>query len=89
MSYKSQLYPLSSTFETPLHRRVIDSWSALPADFEEMNFLRSWLVYDCELQVGEVLRRNRGNMAFGLGLALAISASFWTGFALLIEQLLK
>jgi hypothetical protein len=83
MSYRSQLYPLSSTSE---RMSVRSSWGSSPANSEDMRFLRSWLVYDSQIRSNCVSGRSNRSIAVGLGLAIVISASFWAGVAFLIAR---
>jgi hypothetical protein len=94
MSYKSQLFPLSSTCETPLRRLISGSWGSSPANLRDMNlqdmkFQRSWLVYDSDIQTGHAAGRATRNMVLGLALAMAVSATFWAGAGLLIAHVWK
>ena len=89
MSYKSQLYPLSSTCETPLHLPIRGSWGAPPANSQDLKFLRSWLVYDSEIQTGPAPSRVNPNRLLGLALLVSISASFWAGIGLMIARVWK
>jgi hypothetical protein len=83
MSYRSQLYPLSSTSE---RTSVRNSWGSSPANSEDMRFLRSWLVYDSQIRSNCVSGRSNRSIAVGLGLAIVISASFWAGIAFLVAR---
>jgi hypothetical protein len=89
MSYKSQIFPLSSTRETPLRRLISHSWGSSPANLRDMNlqdmkFLRSWLVYDSEIQTGRAPGRVNWSMVLGLALAMAVSATFWAGVGMMM-----
>jgi hypothetical protein len=86
MSYKSQLFPLSSTRETPLRQRISQAWGSTPSNLQDMKFLRSWFVYDSELENNRTHGRVNWNMVLGLVLAIAVSAGFWTGVGLLIAH---
>jgi hypothetical protein len=90
MSYKSQLFPLSSACQAALHRQVGLSWGSSPAslrnaDLQEMKFLRGWLIYDSELQPTLERGRVNWNLVAGLTLAIGVSAGFWAGMALVIS----
>ena len=89
MSYKSQLFPLSSTCETPLRQRISQAWGSSPSNLEDTRFLRSWLVYDSELETGRTRGRVNWNMVLGLALAATVSAGFWTGVGLVIARVWK
>jgi hypothetical protein len=93
MSYKSRSFPRSSTSETPLRWRI-DSWGSpsanLPdADSQDMKFLRSWLVYDSDIQIGLARGRFDWNVIAGIALAIGVSASFWAGIGLIIARAWK
>jgi hypothetical protein len=87
MSYKSELNPLSGTCDPPLHLAIQGSWGYAPADSQDMKFLRSWLVYDSEIQPGLAANRTKFNRFLGLALLVGISASFWAGIGLVIVRL--
>jgi hypothetical protein len=89
MSYKSQLFPLSSTSESPLRQRISQAWGSSPSSLQEVKFLRSWLVYDSELESSRTRGRVNWNMVLGLLLASSVSAGFWTGIGLVIAYTWK
>jgi|SRR5580704_1182727 hypothetical protein len=98
MSYKSQFFPPSSTCEAPLRQPIGHLWGSAPASSSganvqdmdmNMKVLRSWLVYDSDLQTGLAPRRVTWNMVLGLALATAVSASIWAGVGLMIASLWK
>ena len=86
MSYKSQLFPLSSTRETPLRQRINQVWGSSPSNLRDIKFLRSWLVYDSELENSRTHGRVNWNMVLGVFLATGVSAGFWTGVGLMIAH---
>lgn len=86
MSYKSQLF-LSSSCETPLRMPIGHSWGPSPAESQEMKFLRSWLVYDSEIQASLVPGRTARNIVLGQALAIAASACVWAGVGLMIARM--
>jgi hypothetical protein len=93
MSYQSRFFHRSSSSETPLRCRI-DSWGSssanLPdADLEDMKFLRSWLVYDSDIQMGVARGRFDWNVIGGIALAIGVSASFWAGLGLIIARAWK
>jgi hypothetical protein len=89
MSYKSQLCPLSGTCETPLRLPIQGSWGSSPMDSLDMKFLRSWFVYDSEIQSGLAASATKRNRFLGLALLVGISASFWAGVGLMIARVWK
>jgi hypothetical protein len=93
MSYKSQMFPVSSTGKRPLAWRITPTWGQPPADLTEtdsrdLGLLRSWLVCDSVIQTGTG-RRINWNTVFGLALATAVSASIWAGIGLMIARIWK
>jgi hypothetical protein len=94
MSYKSQLFPLSSTWEKPLRRPIGKLWGSSPASLRDVNLrdmklLRSWLVYDSDIQIGLAPRGVNWHMVLGLTLAGIVSAGIWAGVGLMLARLLK
>jgi hypothetical protein len=89
MSYKSQLFPLSSTSETPLRQRISQAWGSSQSNLQDIKFLRSWLVYDSELDSSRTRGRVNWNMVLGLVLATGVSAGFWTGVGLMVVHVWK
>jgi hypothetical protein len=88
MSYRvSQPSPLTST-GTQLRIAIQTPWS-VPVDLSDTTFLRSWLVYDSQMDDVGPRGRINWNVALGMLLVLSISAGFWTGVGLLIAKLLK
>jgi hypothetical protein len=88
MSYKSQLNPLSGTCEKPLRLPIRGSWGSEPADSGDMKFLRSWMVYDSDVQ-SRLAGQSNHNRFLGLVLLVGISASFWAGIGLMIARVWK
>ena len=67
-------------------RIAIQSSLDTQSGFSDTRFLRSWLVYDSELEDGRPAGRVNWNVALGLLLVLATSAVFWAGIGFLIAQ---
>ena len=78
MSYKSQPFPLSSRYETPLRTSIGPSWGSssvsLPANLQDIKLVSPWLDYDSTVRPG-LARRVKWNTVLGLALATAVSAS--------------
>ena len=55
----------------------------------EASLLRSWLVKESLLQSGMLRGKVKWNAVWGLGLATLLSASVWTGIALLVSYIWK
>jgi len=84
-----QWFPLSSTLEG-LRQPIEHWWGSAPAeptemDLRDMQFLRSWVVYDSAIEIPP--RRLNWNAVLGLSLATAVSASIWAGIGLIIANL--
>ena len=86
MSYKVLQLPQVSTRGINLKISTESPGSSLPFNYHEAKFSRSWLIYDPELDVFRLINRD---VVLGMGLALVISASFWTGIGLAIAQVWK
>ncbi len=81
-----RLSPQSSTHDA----LPLNDWpSALPANWEDARFLRSWLVYDSKTRPGLELPRINWYAVLGLTLATAVSASVWAGIGLMIAHFWK
>jgi hypothetical protein len=86
MSYKLQPFAMSSAHDAlPLH----DWRSALPANWEDARFFRSWLVYDSKVRPGLELPRINWYKVLGLTLAIAVSGGVWAGIGLMIAHIWK
>jgi len=91
MSYKVlQLSPLS-TRSMQLKIMIQGPWSNPPADFPDVRFLRSWMVYDSGMAFGRGAAAGgfNWNGLLGLLLAVGISAGSWAGIGLTLSRLLK
>jgi hypothetical protein len=86
MSYKLRPFAMSDPHDVlPLQ----DWHSALPANWEDARFFRSWLVYDPRVRPGLELPRVNWYKLLGLTLAVAVSASVWAGIGLLVTHFWK
>jgi hypothetical protein len=89
MSYRlSQLSPQASTHGSSLRVVVANTRSTQPEKFGDMEFWRSWIEYDSQAKPRSESRVN-WNALLGLALTVGISASFWTGAAVLVTQVWK
>jgi hypothetical protein len=86
MSYKVLKLSPSTGANGTQTRIAIQSSKGTPSDSSDTRFLRSWLVYDSELDDGKPAGRINWNVALGLLLILATSAAFWAGIGFLIAQ---
>jgi len=89
MSSKSELFPRSSTEDTPWRVAVQRSWKSEPSSSREIKFLRSWLVYDSKHDAGFRAGRPNWRLILGLAIVVTVSASFWTGVGLLVARIWK
>jgi len=81
-SKSSQLSPLSTRCSN-LRISIRGPWSSPSLNCRDVEFFRSWLIYDPELD--EPRRMNREVM-LGMALVFGISASFWAGVGLAIAH---
>jgi hypothetical protein len=72
-----------------LHLPIKGSWGDSPADSANLKLLRSWLVYDSEIQIGLPPERVLWNRWLGLALSIGISTGFWAGIGLVIARVWK
>ena len=86
MSYRLLQLPPLSTQGTRMRISIRGPWSGSLGDTHEMQWLRSWLVYDSGLDGHGYQDRVRWGVLLGLGLALGLSASFWTAVGLLVAH---
>lgn len=88
MSYKP-LFRLSTVISLPDSLRNAQQTAPIvdELDFMDMEFMRSWAVYDSTLAVGP--REFRWGALLGLSLATAVSASIWAGIGLILTNLVN
>jgi hypothetical protein len=89
MSSKAKLFPLSSTGEVSRGLPLRSSWGKLLGDSKDIDFLRSWIVYDSAAPSDSEPARSNWNLVLGLAVAVVISASFWTGIGLVVTRAWK
>jgi hypothetical protein len=88
VSYRwTELSPQTSTNGLNLRMVVHGPWSASPEKFRDMQFLRSWLEFDSELDDTRPRARVNWNAVLGLMVVVGVSAGFWTGVGFLIANL--
>jgi hypothetical protein len=88
MKYKFQLSPTSSTRE-PLRMPIRHKAVTPPVDWDDAKFLRSWLIYDSDLEATRTHGRLNWNMIAGLAVTAVVSAAGWAGIALLVRHFVK
>ena len=89
MSSKVKPYPLSSTREVSGGLLARSLWSKTSANLENVRFVRSLTVQESDFSCDASSDRSRRSIALGLALALCVSASFWTGIALMVARVWK
>jgi hypothetical protein len=87
MNYKLQLSPTSSKSSVPLP--VAERRGAPPPNWDDVKFLRSWLVYDSDLENTRTQGHLNWNMIVGLALTAVVSAGGWAGVVLLVRHFVK
>lgn len=86
MSYKLRPFGVSDAHDA----MPLQDWrSAVPANWEDARFFRSWLVYDTSVRPGLELPRINWYKLLGLMLATAVSGGVWAGIVLMIAHLWK
>jgi hypothetical protein len=81
-----QLSPISSTHDAlPLN----DWRSALPANWEDARWFRSWLVYDTRIRPGLELPHVNWYKLLGITLVTAVSGGAWAGIWLMVAHFWK
>lgn len=85
MDYRMQPSPMSGTPGVHLN----ESLNPSPVNREEAKFLRSWLVYDSDLDLNRTGGPMNWNMVLGLVVAAAVSAGLWVGAGLMIGRFWK
>jgi hypothetical protein len=89
MNYRMQLSPISGV--RPLAADVYrnESPETLPANLDDAKFMRSWLVYDSDVDLDCPAGRVNWSMVLGLVVAAVVSASFWLGAGVMMARLWK
>ena len=88
MSYKLlQLSPQTSTRGTSMKIAIEGPWSAPPGNSRDVQFLRSWLEYDSELDEDVAKGRFNWGTISGMALAFVVSAGFWAGVGLIVARI--
>ncbi len=89
MNYRTQLSPISGA--RPLAPDVYrsESTETSPAKLDDAKFMRSWLVYDSDLDLDCPPGHVNWSMVLGLVVAAVVSASFWLGAGVMLARLWK
>jgi hypothetical protein len=89
MSYRfSQLSP-QGTNGSNVRISVQGPRSTRPERFRDMQFWRSWLELDSEIEQTAKPSRVNWNAVLGVAVTLGISAAFWTGVGVAVAQIWK
>ena len=83
----NEMWPLATT-GTRVKVPVSAPWNSSSPN-SDSKFLRSWLVYDSQLDEDDVAGRPHWNMFLGWAAALCLSMSFWAGLGLLVARIWK
>ena len=89
MSYRfSQLSP-QGTNGNNVRISVQGPWNTSPDRFRDIQFWRSWLELDSEIDHPAKPSRVNWNAVLGLAVTLGVSAAFWTGVGVAVAQIWK
>lgn len=83
MNYR--LSPISGSRESQIELRSREGRQGTKTNWEDAKFFRSWLVYDCNLELQHV--GINWNVVLGLGAAVILSVSFWVAAGVMIARL--
>jgi hypothetical protein len=89
MNYRMQLSPISGTRQMVADVHRSEASDSRPANLDDAKFVRSWLVYDSDLDLNRTRGRMNWNMVLGVALAAVVSAGVWIGAGLILERLWK
>jgi hypothetical protein len=87
MNYRMQLSPMSGIRAMAADVHQGDAPDVSPANWDDARFVRSWLVYDSDLDVTRTRGHINWNMVLGVALAALVSAGVWIGAGLIIQRL--
>jgi hypothetical protein len=86
MSYRfTQLSP-QSTHGTSVRFAVRGPWSTRPENLRDMQFWRSWLEIDSEVDETRPHSRINWNAILGLAVMTVVSSGFWAGVGFMISR---
>jgi len=89
MNYRLQLSPISGTRESHVDLPSRERGEGPPPNSEDANVLRSWLVYDSDLEPVRGGSRSNWNTVLGLALAVGVSVGFWVGVGIMMASFWK
>jgi hypothetical protein len=87
MNYRLQLSPVFDVRESQIDLPFNERAEGHSKNWQDAEFLRSWLVYDSDLQ--SYRRGLNWNAILGLSLAVSVSVAAWTGIGVALSHLLK
>jgi hypothetical protein len=89
MSYRfTQLSP-QSTGGINVRFAVRGPWSTPPENLREMQFWRSWLEIDSEVDGTRPRSRFNWNAVLGVAVMTVVSSGFWAGVGFMIARLAR
>jgi hypothetical protein len=89
MDYRVQLSPISGIRSPGTNVYQNESPETPPASLDDAKFVRSWLVYDSNLDLDCPPGHVNWSMVLGLVVAGVVSASFWIGAGVMIARFWK
>jgi len=89
MNYRMQLSPISGVRPVAADVYRSESTETPPANLDDAKFVRSWLVYDSDLDLDCPPGHVNWSMVLGLVVAAVVSASFWLGAGVMMARLWK
>jgi len=89
MNYRMQLSPISGIRPPGANVYRSESPETSRANLDDAKFVRSWLVYDSDLDLNCPPGHVNWSMVLGLVVAAVVSASFWLGAGVMIARLWK
>lgn len=89
MNHKMQLSPMSTGTKIQSDLTFAGRWGRPLADWEDVKFFRSWLVYDSDVESNRSQGRFNWNMLAGFTAMVMISVGGWSGIAFLVRHFLK
>lgn len=89
MSHRLQLSGLSTSTKMHTGLTFAGRWGRPLADWEDVKFFRSWLVYDSDLESNRSRGRFNWNLLAGLAATAVVSIGGWSGIAMLVRHFLR
>lgn len=89
MNQRVQFSPTTTSSKIQSSLTFAGRWGRPLADWEDVKFFRSWLVYDSDLESNRSRGRFNWNMLAGLTAMAAISVGGWSGIAFLVRHFIR